>query len=468
MNLLLSFVLISLVPKTWATDDGVTVDSQVELSVSTDLVTSSLPPSVAFARAQAVFAHYGLGPESTNQDILPIFEGATSAVEIKRVLAVLDNQQQFSRFMQMDSHELKMFRDRDARMEEDAHMLLSPTSGQAPVSSALSRLRAARHNSPAQQLQGLRIALDPGHMSTHEWDMRSGKFIQDKHGRILSEGFLTLQTALVLKQELEKLGAQVLLTRMGHEAVSTRPLEQLDVDDFGRKALREKSLEAWFQNLLGQAPEGAALYAAFEQSSSVRALFKPSARTNYYLVREDLDARVSVIENFDPDISLIIHYDIAAPPGDPHGVGTRSYSKVKTYVHGSLTNEEWATQEDRRFVLLHALDPHGWDASFKLANTVVQGLSRSLHLPLDVSGGGTSNQVAPGVFARNLLITRKLHGHAHTFIECLHYNDPKEFAALMAKDFTLQVDGQTTTYSRRLQQVAFAIRDGVVNFVKTP
>lgn len=415
-------------------------------------------PQELYNRKESVLQHFGVPAEESNETALADFQQTTSLSDVQKVLRILDAGNQLNRFMRVSGDELLIFRDRDGYSQEDTKIVLSPET--VYQSDALKNIAAARANAPAERLKGLRIAIDPGHMSNGDWVERTGKFVKDRNGNKISEAVINLQTSLVLKQELEKLGAIVMVTREGAAPVSTLTAETLDLNAFGKAALRERSLEDWFQNLLTSAPAGAALYRSVEQHPKFQALFKNSARDNYFILREDLAARVDVMDEFNPDISLVIHYD--APVNEVTSV---SYSRVKTYVHGSIAPEEWATQDDRLHVLKRMLDPVAADASFSLAKSVVNSLGKNLNLKMDGGGGGNSVAVAPGVFSRNLYITRKMHGHAHTYVECLHYNDPNEFRAFLAKDYSIVIDGQQTFYSERLRQVALAIKDGVVNFV---
>ena len=80
---------------------------------------------------------------------------------------------------------------------------------------------------------------------------------------------------------------------------------------------------------------------------------------------------------------------------------------------------------------------------------------------------GDSVAVAPGVFARNLRVQRKIGNTVSSYVEGLCYEDPREFRALLQKSHSLTIGGVETFYSDRLEQLEHAIRDGVVNFVQT-
>lgn len=463
MRMLYPLISLFFLSSAFATEDSVVNDPFKSIPKAAPRI-NPISPVESFVRTQAVLNYFGVPAEASNADLADVFSNQQSAGELGRILRILDPRGQFARFTKIENDTLSVFLDRDGRTQEDAVIALAPSAAPA-VTDAIQNLVRARQNPADRPLLGLTIAIDPGHMSTREWDRYTGKFVRDRAGNYVSEGLIALQTALLLKQDFEALGAVVKLTRTDHEAVTDVPLRSLDIQAFGREALREQSLQAWFLALVSQNPVGPRLYNAFSNSLQFKALFKESARYNYFVLREDLAARVRAFEEIRPDISFSIHYDSQDPPRDPNGVNSRSYSRVKTYVHGSLSPEEWATNTDRRAYLRHALDTASWDASFNLATKVVGSLSRTLKLGYDQGGGETSAQVAPGVFSRNLYLTKLAHGHAHTYIECLHYNDPTEFRAMLRRDHTLVINGETTYYSSRVRQVADAIRDGVVSFV---
>lgn len=459
---ILSFLLIA--SSALATDDSVVNDPFKKLNKESTQKILPISPAENYKRTQAVLNYFNVPAEASNADLMSLYNRGQTLSGLTTILQILDPENQFFRFGRIESDALQVYLDRDSREEEDASFLFN-LNGPSYQSEAIKNLLKAKGNPANLPLKGLKIAIDPGHMSTRDWDKYTGKFVKDRAGNYVSEGLIALQTALLLKQDFEALGAEVKLTRENHEAVTEVPLRSLDVKTYALEALREQSLQSWFLSLISQNPVGSRLYNSFTNSSKFKSLFRESARYNYFVLREDLEARVKIFEDFQPDISFAIHYDSQDPPRNPTGVNTKNYSRVKTYVHGSIAPDEWATNSDRRYFLHHALDTASWDASFSLAKNVVNSLSSTLGLGYDNGGGGNSRLVAPGVFSRNLYVTKKSFGHAHTYIECLHYNDPTEFRRMLRKDYSMQIDGQTTYYSSRVRQVADAIRDGVLAFV---
>lgn len=457
----------------WASDDSVPGDI-LSQKIVTELPSSSLKtyskipvtPTELYERTQAVLNYFQVPAEASNDDLISLYSGIQPASEIKRIISILDFDKQFIRFTKNGETHLDFFNDRDGYSETDVTLDYSAATKPSLMTEAIQHLIQAKKNPADRPLLGLRIALDPGHMSTKAWDLRTGKYVHDKSGRTISEGLINLQTCLLLKAEFEKLGAIVKLTREDHNEISEVSYEALELKPYALRALRQGSLNDWFINLVSTS-SGAELNKKFEQDPNVKNIFSEKARSHYFILGADLDARVESIEEFNPDISLVIHYDSHDPANDPNGVNSKRYSRVKTYVHGKIDPTEWSRKEDRRFIIHKLFDSNSWNASFGLANKVVGGLKKNLGLDFDKGGGGSSVAVAPGVFARNLFITRKLHGHAHAYVECLHYNDPGEFKSMLKKDFPLVIQGQTTYYSKRLKQVVDGIRNGVLDFTKS-
>lgn len=451
----------------WASEDSVPNDIFLKKKLSrfenkSLFLRLKTTPIEIYQRSQSVLRFFNVPEELSNIELEKIYSGVQSPQELSRILSRMDFNQQFIRFTNSSSDGLTFFNDRDGFQVADAKFNYGDTDYSTE---AIERLQRAKNNPAELPLRGLRIALDPGHMSTKEWEKRTGKFVKDKRGVIISEGLINLQTTMLLKQEFEKLGAEVKLTRDHHESVSELKYEELDLPTYARKALRADLYDEWFLTLV-DTYENEVLFKKFEQDQNLKNLFSEKARNNYFILGADLDARVDSIEEFDPDITLVIHYDSQDPANNPNGVNSKRYSRVKTYIHGAIDPTEWARKEDRGFLMHKLFDSKSTNASFNLAVAVVNGLKKELKLDYDTGGGGYSKLVAPGVFARNLFITKKLHGHAHTYVECLHYNDPGEFKAMLAKDFPLIIQGQTTHYSKRLKQVVLGIRNGVLNFVQ--
>jgi hypothetical protein len=434
-----------------------------------DATASQIAPRDAFLRAQAVLDYFKVPLEADTQPLIQELSLKQTLPGVKAMLPFLDPHAQWVRFSSADSLILRGFQDRDSKVTTDFEVSLSedPSAVELLAPFELRIQQAAQSNPKEKLLQGLRIAIDPGHMGTALWDDRTGKYIVDSSGRKLSEGVLNLQTALLLEKEFQGLGAEVFLTRRGLAPVTPLEYEKLDLREFGQIELRQSVFEGWFQKLLSAGPPGASLYKAFESSSEVKKFFSERSRTYYFISRADLEARAVTIGEFSPDITFVVHYDTNNPPENPHGLNPKGYNRTKIYIAGAFEKEEFSSREDRRFFAQHLLNPRAWNSSLRLSRQVVRELKEQLRIEFDPSGGSAAVQVEPGVYSRNLALSRKIHGHALSFLECLHYNAPAEFDALSRTRHPLLIDGVNHPYSDRLTQVVQAIKSGLISFVES-
>ncbi len=336
---------------------------------------------------------------------------------------------------------------------------------------------AGRHPEPGKALAGLTIALDPGHMGGDRWDAFTGKYIRNhpdasyRGYKKLSEGELALHTAFALRSKLQALGARVLLTRETLEPVTSKKPEELDLEQLGWMAIRQHAWSDWAQKALdpfaeklpASGPLPAQLVSeakqALRQNTDAQGFFSEQARVRYYGNGEDVTARVALLESWKPDLTISLHYDVKVskePEADPQGLQDASKkdsrNATKVYVPGGFLADELSQREDRAYFALHAARSGKWDESLRIATQVARALSEGLGIPFEEDDFGNSIRVAPGVFARNLALTRKLRTGQLIYIEALYYNYPSEFERLSAK----QQGGNA-----RIDEVAQSIASGL-------
>jgi N-acetylmuramoyl-L-alanine amidase len=426
--------------------------------------------SEIFNRSQAVLSHFGVPTEANPQSLLNGFDSIQSEAGIRAMLPFIDAKAALGAFSQIETSRFTVFQDRVSKEQLDFELKLRPSTVAAPANEVLERIELAARNNPEDHpLAGLKIALDPGHMGGDLWDVRTGKYIRDRAGHKISEGVINLQTALLLERSLEALGANVQVTRKSLGPVTDLSFERLAIHESGLRELRDESLNNWFQRLIASAPAGQILYKAFEKSNDYQRLFS-TARRGEYFDTEDLQARVDAFQAFDPDITLIIHYDVSAPANDPHGLnpgapGSRDSTKV--YVPGAFDSTEIATRDDRAQLTMHLADEAAWRGSVRLGHEILASIETRLKLPPDRNSPGIVKSIEPGLFARNLYVLKKHLPAVTAYVECLYYNDKAEFAAFLKANHPMTIDGQSYPYSDRAAQVADALKEGVLSFVRS-
>jgi N-acetylmuramoyl-L-alanine amidase len=417
-------------------------------------------PAEIFSRTQAVLDHFKIPAEPSYQSEIQSLSGKQTLEGLNNILPAFDATKQFDRFsaFQKSTSTLAAFQDRDSRETPDFNVTLAEAMGSA--SSLIAKGPADR------PLLGLKVALDPGHMGSETWDLRTGKYVTDHHNHTVSEGLINLQTCLLLKARLEKLGATVLVTHETLGPVTKIPWEELNLGDYIPDELNSQTLESWFQTLVAKAPAGPVLFSAFDKSPYIKKIYSEDMRSDFFILIEDLHARAKLIEEFKPQITLIIHYDTSDPAGDTNGVGKKPHDYTKAYVPGGYLPTELASRILRKDFAKHVLNPAWWNDSVKLASSILNEMESTLKLKPDPGNDGEAVVLLPGLQARNLALTHLLSETALAYIECLYYNDPTEFKAFSNGTHTIDIGGENYLYSDRLIQVVDALESGVVNFVK--
>jgi N-acetylmuramoyl-L-alanine amidase len=404
---------------------------------------AQLAPEEIFRRTRLVLDYFKVPAEPDFQSELNNFRFTTMPAQVAPILKALDQEKQFDRFFDAAGTSFQSFQDRDSKKVGEYRM----GSGASPAPAPLS-------------LRGLRVAIDPGHMGGDVWDKRTGKYVETSGGVRVSEGLINLQTSLLVEQRLRALGAEVLVTHRGLGPVSSLPYEKLDIHEYGQREVRARALEDWFQALLASSSESK-LGENFKNASAVKKAFSEIMRGDYYAQRADLAARSALVAAFKPDLTLVIHFDASQKAPTPNAGNI-----TRAYVPGSFMKTEFATGEARAHFLAHLGQGAQWYRSVQLAQSIVNEIGKNLNVTIPKSDLSGTTPVLPGVFARNLALTRQIAGSPIAYIECLTYGNLAEFNRLIKKDGgTLMIDGKAIAYSSRLAALADSITIGVVKYV---
>jgi N-acetylmuramoyl-L-alanine amidase len=314
-------------------------------------------------------------------------------------------------------------------------------------------------------LKGLRVALDPGHMAaTPEVAQIEGKYVkmkaQPKQGRPaieFNEANLTLATAHLVRQQLEAMGATVLMTRtqpgIGVTGLTWEGWRSSGAfADSLRRLRKEGELTRrqyrWWKN---RAPE----------KDIMKRFFTPM----------DLRARAKMINAFQPHLTLIIHYNI-----DSHNWEKRDqegyFPPAKTnylmaFAPGSFMKNELATTEDR-VAYLRLLVSRDVESSVRLCQAFVKHSEARTGVRIvdENDALGYLEKAClltdhDGVYTRNLTLTRLIAGPV-CYGESLCQDNEKESLALNQQD--IEIAGLAA--SSRLKTVADAYVETVLEFVK--
>lgn len=262
-------------------------------------------------------------------------------------------------------------------------------------------------------LKGFRIALDPGHVAgDFETALTEGKYIYMKpspatHMQPVQffEAGITLPTAWVIREKLEALGATVLMTR-------TQP---------GRGALG-LTFEEWKNyrwDSLMQAEEAAGTLTAEEIRQWKTKKQDKDIMTRFF-TPEDLRERARIINAFHPHLTLIIHYNVDSPNWEKRDAegnfSPTGQNYCMAFVPGAFMAGELARPEDR-LAFLRMLLTRDVAQSIELSKAFIHHSTRitgvpvvSQEYPLRYLHNASVYTGFPGVYARNLSLTRMING----------------------------------------------------------
>ncbi|MFK7921430.1 MAG: hypothetical protein AB8H47_05710 [Bacteroidia bacterium] len=314
-------------------------------------------------------------------------------------------------------------------------------------------------------LKGLRVALDPGHMAASaEVAEIEGKYMKmyanAKQGRPaiqFNEANLSLATAHLIRQQLEAMGASVLMTRreagVGVTGYTWEAWRSSNAFEDSVKRLRKEGEITWKKARWWRK--------SAEEKDIMKRFFTPM----------DLRARAEMINDFQPHLTLIIHFNVDSPNWelrDKDGFfRPTDQNYLMAFTPGSFMSGELNKLEDR-VAFLRQIISDDVNESIRLCDAFVKAsvAETGVHVvspayPLSYLNRACILTEKPGVYARNLTLTRLIAGPV-CYGESLNQDHLEESLALNRRD--LQIEGIQT--SSRLKSVANAYVKAVLSFVK--
>ncbi len=314
---------------------------------------------------------------------------------------------------------------------------------------------AISSRSDDQPLEGIKIALDPvyigGSRRMAEIEQKLLKIVNGKGDTVLlDEGLINLETAVITAIKLQKLGAEVLLTRkkVGESAFGKSFFTWLNEDfrTWVKDDYEKGNLTKEKADYLRQKADALYVY-------------------NQYFKPKELKERVDRINRFKPDLTLAIGYNIdetnwlLRSSGDVLTPIRGNYGLV--YVPGSFMAGELSNTRDR-MEFLRLLLTKDYKNSIKFAELLSLQFTYKLGAPplaskLDFEYlDENSVKVKEGIYARNLSVTRLIHGPVCYGVPlCL--DNENEFLAISKDELKV---GELTT-SKRVEQVADAFVEAI-------
>jgi hypothetical protein len=303
-------------------------------------------------------------------------------------------------------------------------------------------------------LNGLRVAIDPGHIGGPwaQMEERSTRY----HGSApVQEGDLNLITGRILKQELTDLGASVFEVRDSTEPVTPyRPADMLP-------EAREM--------LLAHASHSTKLRAL--PVDKLNLLFGSRvmelAEFLFYRCSEIKERGNRIRNNFVPDITITLYID--ATPGSGRGRLTAGNANI-FFVHGAYTRSEMADPEMQRrcvYKMVEGSSAIESEVASDIANVFAQRTGLG---PVKYGDSATTRKVLddnPYVVARNLAANRVYDGPV-VCTEPYFMNNKVVYQRLLAGDYQGQRVFNGKPYTSIFREYADCVAQGLVKAYASP
>ena len=308
----------------------------------------------------------------------------------------------------------------------------------------------------------MRIAIDPGHIGGNavmqEIEEKHVR-LKDLEGNILAfeEADLSLATALLLSRKLRLSGFEVYLTR-------TKP----GLTAFG------KTYRAWLEEDFARVVDS--LYRGGSLSPGRYQYLKdnrsqPKVIFHSFFKNHELSQRQTLVNLFDPDLTIVIHYNVHAAGrldsgSDYHQPTKENYHMA--FVPGAFMTGELEKDEDiEDFLFL--MNSNILEESIDLSEKILQELKK--HTGVAPVGREFEHRYpltncvftgTPGVYARNLAMTRFTRAPI-CFIELLCQDNLQEARRLA--DTSLSIGPVKT--SPRVKEMADALHYGIMDYTRS-
>ena len=250
---------------------------------------------------------------------------------------------------------------------------------EAKVSPKYWKARKERSPLPGKPLNGLRIAIDPGHLGGSFAQMEA-RWFRIGNSRPVEEGEMTLIVAKLLKQRLESMGAEVWLTRSKNGATTSLRPAKLMTAALG--SLHEEGVAPTQKRLASE------------------------AERLFYRVGEIRNRAGLVNRVIRPDLVVCLHFN-AEEWGDPKHPTLTDKNHLHLLVCGAMSGTE-LLHEDERYTMLLKLLGGTHAEELGASEAVARSLARATGLPPFTYHGANALAASsnPYLWVRNLMANR--------------------------------------------------------------
>lgn len=289
---------------------------------------------------------------------------------------------------------------------------------------------------PNRPLQGLKIAIDPGHIGG-DWARMEERWFQIGNAKPVAEGDMTLYVARLLIPQLERLGAKVYLTRRRAAPVTSDRPEKLVRE--AQESLRERG------------------------TSITERRLRLESEILFYRVSEIRKRAELVNRRFKPDLVLCLHFN-AEGWGNPARPTLVEANHLHFLINGAYSEDELSLEDQRHGMLVKLLN-RSFHEELAVTRDVAKSMAEATGLPPFEYRSAIAVNVGAGpyIWGRNLLANR-LFECPVVYLEPYVMNNAEVFARIQAGDYA----GNRTVAGKLrpsiYREYADSVIEGLVNY----
>lgn len=304
--------------------------------------------------------------------------------------------------------------------------------------------------SPDKPLEGLRIALDPGHIGG-EWARMEHRSVRYRGKGPVQEGDHVLLAAKVLRKQLEDLGAQVYLVRQ--DATPVTPYRPEDFIDEAREILYERDPK--LKQKYGDLP-------VEEQHKKMGRKLERLSEIMFFRGSDIEERGAKISREFTPDVTISMHLNASAKSGRGH---LTSKNRNIFFVHGAYTAGE-VDSPIQRLRMLYKILENPTPVEIEVATSIAESFKEITGYPAVLYGNSpNTREVRPGykhVVARNLVANRLYDGPV-VFSEPYLMNQKYTYQRLLAGDYEGEKEFSGKKFRSIYQEYANGITNGLLD-----
>lgn len=286
-------------------------------------------------------------------------------------------------------------------------------------------------------LAGVTIAIDPGHIGGEYWSKLEERDFSIGGAKPVREGDMTLKVARLIKPQLEKLGAEVILVRDNNE-----PVNPLRPGNYTTQA---------YETLKGQG-----------RITNERAI--ENLKNKMFYRTGEIQTRAHIVnEIIQPDFVLCLHFN-AEGWGDPRNPRLINRTHLHLLLNGAYTDSE-VKKDDERFSMIHKILTRNHEEELALSEKVANSLAKHTKLPpfQYARNSKRARKVgkSPYLWARNLLANR-IYQCPVIYLEPYVMNSKQDYQRIQLGDY----EGETEINGVKRRSIFREYADAVVEGVK--